>query len=111
MELTSRLLVVLCLLTIYIARIATRSVLQDSLDLLLDDSLQNDEENSVSTSVNSYRHLLEHSSNIQALRWSLRKLDKDELCEFCDIIVPVVSSFLIENFLVYIYSTLDSNTG
>jgi hypothetical protein len=87
MKLTSRLLFVLGFLIIYIIIIDARSVLQNSDDLLVSSSLQDDESSSISS---SYRHRLEHSPHFQALRWSPRKLEKSDLCEFCDLIVPVV---------------------
>ena len=90
MKVTSRLLVVLCLLTIYVITIDTRSIPQNSVDLLVNTSPQDDETNLISNSISSYRHRLEHSTNIQTLRWSLRKLKTSELCEFCDLMVPVV---------------------
>jgi len=83
MEVTSRLLFVFCFLIL----IDARSVLQNSEDLLLNNSIQDDESSSIS---NNYRHHLEHSSSFQTLRWSPRKLEQSELCEFCDLIVPVV---------------------
>jgi hypothetical protein len=82
MKLTSRLLFVVCLFTIYTITIDARSVLQDSVDLLASSSLQEDESN--------FRHRLEHSPVLDSLRWSVRKFDKDELCEYCDFILPIV---------------------
>ena len=40
----------------------------------------------------NYPHHLEHSKSFETLRWSPRKLEQSELCEFCDIIVPVVGN-------------------
>ena len=82
MKLTSRLFVALCLLTIYVITTDTRSVLQDNFSLLVSSSSQQDE--------SKFRHRVEHSMDLQALRWSLRKLGKDDLCEFCDLMVPLV---------------------
>lgn len=45
---------------------------------------ENDEE------IQSYRHQFEHSVDFQALRWSLKQLNKDDLCEFCDVAIPLV---------------------
>jgi hypothetical protein len=83
MEVTSRLLFVLCFLIL----IDARSILQNSEDLLVNNSVQDDESSSIS---NDYRHRVEHSNSFQTLRWSPRKLGQSELCEFCDLIVPVV---------------------
>ena len=41
--------------------------------------------------IQSYRHQFEHSVDFQALRWSLKQLNKDDLCEFCDVAIPLVS--------------------
>jgi len=87
MKLTSRLVFVLSFLIIYITIFDARSVLQNFDDLLVSSSLQDDESSSISS---SYRHRLEHSPSFQTLRWSPRKLEQSELCEFCDLIVPVV---------------------
>ncbi|CAF1215109.1 unnamed protein product [Adineta steineri] len=97
MEVTSRLLVVLCFATIYITTIETRSILPDSTDLLLNNSPQDEEGKLIDNNVNSYRHRLEHSTDIQTLRWALRKLNADELCEFCDIMVPVIRILIATN--------------
>jgi hypothetical protein len=78
-----KLLVAVCLLTIYVITVDARSVLQNSVDLLVSSSSHEDESN--------VRHHLEHSTVMQELHWSLRKLGKNELCEFCDLVVPVVS--------------------
>ncbi len=77
----------LCVLFIYLTTIDARSVLQNSDELLGSNSLQDDGSSLISS---SYRHRLEHSSNFQTLRWSPRKLEQSKLCEFCDLIVPVV---------------------
>ena len=82
MKLTSRLLSVVYLFTIYTITIDARSVLQNSVDLLASSSLEEDESN--------FRHRLEHSPDFDSLRWSVRKFDKDDLCEYCDLIVPIV---------------------
>ncbi|CAF5156126.1 unnamed protein product, partial [Rotaria sp. Silwood1] len=75
-------------LTIYVTRIDVRSVLQYSINQLVS---EDDQSSLIHNSVSSYRHRFEHSTNFQSLRWSLRKLKNDELCEFCDLMVPVVS--------------------
>lgn len=78
MKVTSWLLFVLGFLIIYITKNDARSV-----QLLTSDSIQDDE-------TDSYRHRLEHTDSFQTLRWSPRKLEQSELCEFCDLIIPVV---------------------
>ncbi|CAF0859177.1 unnamed protein product [Adineta ricciae] len=90
MEFIRRLLVVLCVTTCCVSIVSARSILQGSVEVLLNDAPENDESSSLSDSVSGYRHRLEHSTDIQAIRWSLRKLNADELCEFCDLIVPVI---------------------
>ena len=94
MEFIRRFLVVLCVATCCVSIVSARSILQGSLDVLLNNAPENDESSSLSESVSGYRHRLEHSTDLQAIRWSLRKLNADELCEFCDLIVTVVSYLL-----------------
>ncbi|CAF3417930.1 unnamed protein product [Rotaria socialis] len=89
MKVASSLLVVLCPLTIHITKIYARSVLQKSIDLSPGYSLEDDESSFIHNSISSCRHRLEHSTNFQALRWSLRKVQQTELCEFCELIIPV----------------------
>ncbi|CAF0981469.1 unnamed protein product [Rotaria sordida] len=97
MKVTSCLLVVLYLLTIYVTRIDVRSILQNSIDQLVSNSFDDDKLNLMHSSISSYRHRLEHSTKFQALRWSLRKLKNDELCEFCDLMVPVIRILIETN--------------
>ena len=68
------------LLFVYAITINARSLLPDPNPISLSDSVANED-----------RHRLEHTSAVQTLRWTPRKLEQSELCGFCDVIVPVVS--------------------
>ncbi len=97
---------VIVVLLIYIIAIDARSILQN-VDELFMESISDDEESNPLS--NSYRHHLQHSSAFQTLRWSPKKLDKSELCEFCDLILPLVSEELHFKFAHFIDSILDAN--
>lgn len=60
----------------------------DARSISVGDPVTNDEPDVLSS---SYRHRLEHSPSVQTLRWIPRRLGQSDLCEFCDVVVPVVS--------------------
>lgn len=86
---TSCLLAVFYLLSTLAINISARAIGEDSVDVLVNDP-STDEEYAWMADASRYRHRLEHSADFQALRWSLRKLNKDDLCEFCDVAIPLV---------------------
>lgn len=90
MAVTRRLLSAACLFALCITTAYSRSIQPDFVDLVLNDSPVHTEDDISPTDLAAYRHQFDHSMDIQALRWSLRKLQADELCEFCDIMVPLV---------------------
>ena len=86
---TSCLLVAFYLLSTCVINITARAIGEDSVDVMVNDP-STDEEYAWMADASRYRHRLEHSADFQALRWSLRKLNKDDLCEFCDVAIPLV---------------------
>jgi hypothetical protein len=56
----------------------------------------------------NYRHRLEHSTNFKKLRWSLKHQFNKAYCQFCDLVVPVVSIYFLLKTLYH--STLGTIT-
>ena len=74
-----------------------RAIQQDTVDLLVDDSINGNEE--LFSTLTNYRHRFEHSNSIRALRWMFQQQfnPPEVLCKICHILVPMVnklSSFL-----------------
>ncbi len=55
----------------------------------------------LSAKITSFRHRFEHSPNFKALRWGLSAKFTPPYCDFCAVVVPVVS---LINFSLFILS-------
>ncbi|CAF1200687.1 unnamed protein product [Rotaria sordida] len=61
------------------------------MDRIVNDPKTDDDNRSAT--LTNYRHRIEHSLKLQALRWALKtKYNAPEYCEVCDILVPVPES-------------------
>ncbi|CAF3726860.1 unnamed protein product [Rotaria sp. Silwood1] len=81
------------LITLFTTHIATdaRSIKQGVVDRLINDPKNVDDSRSVALA--NYRHRIEQSSKLKALRWALQnKYKAPEYCEACDILVSVPGS-------------------
>lgn len=66
----------------------------DTRSISVDEVVENEESNFLS---NNNRHRFEHSPSVQTLRWIPRRLEKSDLCEFCEVVVPIVSTLDFPN--------------
>lgn len=80
----------LCLFTINVLRIESHSTPKDTITSILDDPFSDHHRKSLHA-LSGYRHRFEQSPNFKALRWSEGYKRPSDLCELCDIGVPLVS--------------------
>lgn len=91
MKVSSWLLFILGVLVIFITKTNARSV-----SILTNDPIEDEESD-------SYRHRLEHTDSFQTLRWTPRKIEQTALCEFCLLMVPIVSSLHLLYKTVFLF--------
>jgi hypothetical protein len=80
------------LVTLFTANRATdaHSIKQDVVDRIVNDIKSSADDRSIALA--NYRHRVEHSHNIKALRSTLKdKYHASDYCEACDILTPMVS--------------------
>ncbi|CAF1315960.1 unnamed protein product [Adineta ricciae] len=78
---------------INILTLDARSVTQDLTESILKDP-RNDDHRKLLHAFTGYRHRFEQSPNFKELRWNLRNLNIEGLCELCDLGVPVIRLLL-----------------
>jgi len=84
--------ILFCFFAINILTIETRSIPEKTIESILNDPLS-DDHRKLLHAFTGYRHRFEQSANFKALRWSLRNLKVDGLCDLCDLGAPAVSQF------------------
>jgi hypothetical protein len=75
--------------TIYLITVDTRSIHEDTINRLIKDPFDQNDQNLFTTLAN-YRHRFERSMNFKKLRWAIGSLNNEAICDACDLLVPEV---------------------